>query len=117
MAKACLSRCIAKTSPLPKETRIRVVWSIHAVGSLYDIHQLPFLPSIWVADLACGLFAVQVTLNQRELTLRELFEEFDTDGSGFMSHDEFTEFMKSLPVRLRYVVMHISCESLTVGGR
>lgn len=60
-----------------------------------------FPPPIWAADFVCGCSAVQVTLNQRELTLRELFEEFDTDGSGFMSHEEFTEFMKSLPVRLR----------------
>lgn len=36
-------------------------------------------------------------LNANNVDLEDLFYQYNTSGSGFMSHDEFREFMRSLP--------------------
>ena len=53
-------------------------------------------------DLANIIFVIiEALLHQQGITLRTLFDRFDTDGSGTMNRTEFTEFMKSLPVDLK----------------
>jgi Ca2+-binding EF-hand superfamily protein len=44
---------------------------------------------------------IEVMLNEQGITLQELFNRYDTDGSGYMSHEEFTDFMKALPLDIR----------------
>jgi hypothetical protein len=42
-----------------------------------------------------------VQLNAQGVELENMFRQFNESGSGFLSHDEFTAFMQSLPVKLR----------------
>lgn len=44
---------------------------------------------------------IDVMLNHNNLDLEDLFSQYNTSGSGYMSHDEFREFMRSLPVSIR----------------
>jgi hypothetical protein len=57
-----------------------------------------------MSDLANIVFVyIEVLLRQQALELRTLFDQYDADGSGAMDHEEFTTFMHTLPLNLRWV--------------
>lgn len=52
-------------------------------------------------DLANIVFVyLEAVLNVKRMVLKDLFDEYNKSGSGFLSHDEFTSFMRSLPLDL-----------------
>lgn len=59
---------------------------------LFNAHHVCVYVCVRVAD---------VVLNSQNCSLGELFLAYDQSGSGYMSHDDFITFMKSLPIRLQ----------------
>jgi DUF438 domain-containing protein len=47
---------------------------------------------------------IEVQMNQSGLNFRDLVELYDQQGNGYLTHEEFTNFMSTLPIELTYVL-------------